>query len=54
MLKKQIVKIYNIEKQICLNDFKKRRKFRKKMGNYRPSATIKHEDFDIGMHIVKM
>ena len=32
MLKKQIVKIYNIEKQICLNDFKKTRKFRKKNG----------------------
>ena len=52
MLKKQIVKIYNIEKQICLNDFKKTRKFRKKMGNYRPPATIKHKDFEIGMHIL--
>ena len=30
MLKKDIVKVYNIEKQICLNDFKKLRKFRKK------------------------
>ena len=30
MLKKDIVKVYNIEKQICLNDFKKMRKFRKK------------------------
>ena len=30
VLKKKIVKIYNIEKQICLNDFKKTRKFRKK------------------------
>ena len=29
VLKKEIVKIYNIEKQICLNDFKKTRKFRK-------------------------
>ena len=32
MLKKQIVKFYNIEKQKCLNDFKKTRKFRKKNG----------------------
>ena len=30
VLKKEIVKIYNIEKQICLNDFKKTKKFRKK------------------------
>ena len=30
MLKKDIVKVYDIEKQICLNDFKKLRKFRKK------------------------
>ena len=30
VLKKEIVKIYNIEKQICLGDFKKTRKFRKK------------------------
>ena len=30
VLKKKIVKIYNIEKQICLNNFKKTRKFRKK------------------------
>ena len=30
VLKKEIMKIYNIEKQICLNDFKKTRKFRKK------------------------
>ena len=30
MLKKEIVKIYNIEKKICLNDFKKTRKFRTK------------------------
>ena len=30
VLKKEIVEIYNIEKQICLNDFKKARKFRKK------------------------
>ena len=30
VLKKEIVKIYNIEKQIRLNDFKKMRKFRKK------------------------
>ena len=30
MLKKEIVKIYTIEKKICLNDFKKTRKFRKK------------------------
>ena len=30
VLKKVIVKIYNIEKQICLNDFKKTKKFRKK------------------------
>ena len=30
VLKKKIVKIYNIEKQICLNDFKKTRKFRTK------------------------
>ena len=30
VLKKKIVKIYNIEKQICLNDFKKTRKFKKK------------------------
>ena len=29
VLKKEIVKIYNIEKQICLNDFKKTRKIRK-------------------------
>ena len=30
VLKKEIVKINNIEKQICLTDFKKARKFRKK------------------------
>ena len=30
VLKKEIVKIYNIEKRICLNDFKKTGKFRKK------------------------
>ena len=30
MLKKDIVKVYNIDKQICFNDFKKMRKFRKK------------------------
>ena len=30
VLKKEIVKLYNIEKQICLNDFKKTRKFKKK------------------------
>ena len=30
VLKKEIVKNYNIEKQIRLNDFKKMRKFRKK------------------------
>ena len=30
VLKKETVKIYNIEKQVCLNDFKKTRKFRKK------------------------
>ena len=30
VLKKEIMKIYNIEKQICLNDFEKTRKFRKK------------------------
>ena len=54
MLKKQIVKIYNIEKQICLSDFKKTRKFRKKMRIYRPPASIKHKDFEIGIHIVKM
>ena len=30
VLQKEIVKIYNIDKQICLNDFKKTRKFRKK------------------------
>ena len=30
VLKKEIVKIYNIEKQICLNDFEKMRKFRNK------------------------
>ena len=30
VLKKEIVNIYNVEKQICLNDFKKMRKFRKK------------------------
>ena len=29
VLKKEIVKIYNIEKQICLNDFKNMRKFKK-------------------------
>ena len=29
VLQKEIVKIYNVEKQICLNDFKKTRKFRK-------------------------
>ena len=54
VLKKEIVKIYNIEKQICLNDFKKTRKFRKKIGHYRSSATIKHKDFEIGINIVKM
>ena len=32
VLKKEIAKIYNIEKQICLSDFKKMRKFRKKNG----------------------
>ena len=32
VLKKEIVKIYNIEKQIYLNDFKKMRKSRKKWG----------------------
>ena len=30
VLKKKIGKIYNFEKQICLNDFKKMRNFRKK------------------------
>ena len=30
VLKKQIVKIYNIEKQICLNDFKRRESLGKK------------------------
>ena len=30
VLKKEKVKIYNIEKQICLNDFEKMRKFRNK------------------------
>ena len=30
VLIKEIVKIYNIEKKICLNDFKKTKKFRKK------------------------
>ena len=30
VLKKEIVKIYNIEKQVCLKDFKKTRKFREK------------------------
>ena len=30
VLIKEIVKIYNIEKKICLNDFKKTRKLRKK------------------------
>ena len=30
VLKKEILKIYNTEKQICLNDFKKTRKVRKK------------------------
>ena len=32
VLKKEIVKIYNIERRICLNDFKKMRKFRKNSG----------------------
>ena len=55
VLGKKIVKIYSIEKKICLNDFKKTRKFRgKKMGNYRSFATIKHVDFEMGIHIVKM
>ena len=54
VLKNEIVKIYNLEKQLCLNDFKKMRKFRKKMGNYRSSATIKHKEFEKGIHIVKM
>ena len=54
VLKKEMVKIYNIEKQICLNDFKKTRKFGGKMGNYRSSATIKYKDFEIGINIVKM
>ena len=31
VLKKEIVKIPNIEKQICLNDFEKMRKFRKNL-----------------------
>ena len=30
MLKKEIMKIYNIDKQICLNDFEKTQKFKKK------------------------
>ena len=30
VLKREIVKIYNIEKRICLNGFKKTGKFRKK------------------------
>ena len=54
VLKNEIVKIYNLEKQLCLNDFKKMRKFRKKMGNYRSSATMKHKEFEKGIHIVKM
>ena len=48
------MKIYNIEKQICLNDFEKDEKVQEKMENYRSFATIKHKDFEIGIHIVKM
>ena len=54
VLKKEIVKIYNFGKQICLNDFQKTRKFKKKMRNYRSSATIKHKEFEIRINIVKM
>ena len=45
--KNEIVKIYNIEK-------KKNEKVLEKMQNYRSSATIKHKDFEIGIHIVKI
>ena len=42
--------MYNIEKQICLNDFKKTKKF---IGNYSSSSTIKHKNFEIRINIVK-
>ena len=45
-----MVKIYNTEKQICLNNFK----VQEKKGNYRLPATIKHKGFEFEMNIVKM
>ena len=37
-----------------LKAISKRRESLGKMGNYTSSATIKHNDFEIGIHIVKM
>ena len=39
-LKKNLIKIYNIEKQICFNDSKKETKFKKKIAYTRKPIKI--------------
>ena len=50
VLKKEMVKIYNIEKQICLNDFKKFRKKREIIGH----LLQQNNKLEIRINIVKM
>ena len=52
-MKREIVKMYNIKKQM-FKRFQKDEKVYNKMRNYRSSARIRHIDFEIRIHIVKM
>ena len=52
-MKREIAKIYNIKTQM-FKRFQKDEKVYDKMRNYRSSARIRHIDFEIRIHNVKM